>query len=181
MNRRVVEEFVLLLALESDILSQEEKTMGLYDSIYISDYVLSEFGIRCPNCQQIPRGLNLEFQTKCLHSCMEHYYLKGALMDTRLYRLDKPTDKKFWHEYTKEEIEKYEKHIKRFLPSLDQTGYWTEEAWWPENRVQREMGQFPHQWVNAYAYCSCETWIEVDIKFTDGVVVQIKTNKKEGC
>jgi hypothetical protein len=43
-------------------------------------------------------------------------------------------------------------------------GCFLPEAYLPENRRQRFMGELPHQWVEIHEGCECGAWVEHWIK-----------------
>lgn len=154
--------------------------MGLFDTIHTDASVV----IHC-DC-----GARLEeFQTKSLDSAMENYVLKsvigadGIYEPTRLYLLDEP-DEKYWVLYTDEEMAEYDRRIAdaegegknafgTFFAKIakERGGAFAAEAFLPENRRHRSMGELPHQHVRMYTPCTdCDRWVDVDMKFTDGVV-----------
>lgn len=163
--------------------------MGMFDNVYVDSRILKDLDISCPECKEFPKN---SLQTKDFNNLMEDYYLAyDENKAIRLFKLDEPHDKRFWHTYTKEEIEKMrqeEKDLnqknKIFLKSLhdmyiESGGHWTHEAYLPENRRKRDMGELPHQICNFYDICSCKgknNWIEVEVKFTDGVAVSVIKN-----
>mgnify|MGYP001578377401 CR=1 FL=1 len=153
--------------------------MGLYDTIYVEDGILNKYNIKC-SCEE---KLHNSFQTKDLNSCLEDYYLRHNCLEIKLFKLDKP-DEKYWHEYTDEEIKEHNQELNKnslkifFLQKGD--GYLTEDGWKVENRFQRDMGALPHQWLKMYDSCLvCKKWIDVMIKFTNGVVEDFKVEIKD--
>ena len=161
----------------------------LYDTIYIDDKIIENHRLKCDACNHPLFGV--DWQTKNLGSFMDIYYLTYDKSHVKcLKKLDEPTDKKFWHEYTDEEIEKRNKESKAsaFLKELWKKkkgdGYWTEEAFKPENRNQRDMGELPHQHIELYTHCpNCtnqQTYrgITIKCKFTDGVVKEFEVEQE---
>lgn len=149
--------------------------MGMFDEIYVDPKVLQNFNIKCPACGRVP--FDQRFQTKDLDSCMDQYYLKLINTGTKLFYLDKPSDKtdpELWHEYTDEEIkekdEKYQDAINLFpwWKHNKGDGEWTEKAWWPSKRKQRDMGELPHQYLEMAGFCECHEFLIIKCKFTDG-------------
>ena len=152
--------------------------MGLFDTVYVSGDVAAAWGLRCNACGRTAEP-GWEWQTKSLDPCMWHYYLRhdasGAI---RLYALDQPSDRRFWRAWSDEEIAESRRRASergglfslwvnepgggRFLP----------EAYLPENRRQRFMGELPHQWVETGARCPCGGFTDLAIKFTDGVATE---------
>lgn len=163
--------------------------MGLYDTLYINKNILEKYEIRCKTCGKYPKE---DFQTKDLECCMYYYYLRyedeNNPLVARLYKLDPPSDKRFWHEWTDKEIEEYnnipnETNRFKFLFKREKGGgHWLDEAFLPQNRRQRSMGELPHQYIETYSHCStCKDkndwtvgWVEISIKFTDGIVEDIR-------
>ena len=99
--------------------------------------------------------------------------------DIKLYELDSPNDLKYWKEYTQEEIDQSIKTAAdkgswyEILVKKPGDGYFTKEGYKPENRQHRDLGEFPHQWIEIYTGClSCDsrTDIMLRLKFTDGIV-----------
>jgi len=154
--------------------------MGMYDTIFIDKKILKANMMVCPKCGAIP----VSFQTKDLNNLMDCYYLKlvdGSTM--RLFKLDDPTDKKFWHHFTPEEKEENKKNKSAWFADLyAHDGYWEDEAWLPENRHQRDMGELPHQWLTVFDLCKHSgVYVEIEyrIKFTDGCVETIEKVEKK--
>jgi hypothetical protein len=50
-------------------------------------------------------------------------------------------------------------------------GCFLPEAYRPENRKQRFMGELPHQWVEIHGSCACGAAVERWVKFSDGIAV----------
>jgi hypothetical protein len=168
--------------------------MGLYDDVIVDEKILKEFGIACPSCGEIDHMTR--YQTKDFYCELETYYLtRKTAGDIKLYKLDPPSDKRFFREYTDEEIEKWNTNASTspralFWPRKRKKGdgQWLDEAYLPENRTQRDMGVegWPHQICRFYAICTaCDAivnearfsvnnaWVEMEVKFTDGVVQSI--------
>lgn len=148
--------------------------MGMFDQVYVSSEFLQERDIFCPYCKN--SFANVKFQTKDFENVMQDYYLTSGM----LYVLDGPS-KKYWHEYTKQELEDINNDMSStWLPILGRKqgdGYYTEEGWLPANRKKQSMGELPHAWVQVYHLCDCrKCWINIDIKFTDGVVQDVIVN-----
>ena len=163
--------------------------MGMFDDVIVDEKVRKYLETFIDG----PLKEDITFQTKDLECLMEQYYLAyDANNDMRLYFLDKPTDKeKFWHDYTDEEIyedqrknalrkvkdeEEGKKHF--WLPSWEKKkgeGRWMNEAWDPENRNKRHMGEMPHKHISMYSsYGEKDEWLEFSLKFTDGVCVKVE-------
>lgn len=181
--------------------------MGMFDHVYIEPNVIEQHDIKCICCGKL--ALGLEWQTKDVdYPSMDSYYLaRDKEWNLRLYKLDEPSDKRFWHEYTDEEIEKNNKEnegrklFKDLFNRKKGDGYWKEEAFLPKHRRQRSMGELPHQYVRVYTHCRCcdenyrtdegfiaipggtDYWkkhsIDLNIKFTDGVAVSIERKEEE--
>ena len=154
--------------------------MGLIDTVYVSEEVAAEFELRCAQCGQTPSA-NHAWQTKSLDPCMFSYVLRrdeaGAV---RLYLLDRPSDRRFWHAWTDEEIAESEAHARRgglaaLFVKRQGEGHFLPEAFLPGNRRHRLMGELPHQWVEIYGASACGALIERWIKFCDGVAVECRT------
>jgi len=152
--------------------------MGMFDEIIVSEDVLKEQNIKCPECGKI---LPSKFQTKCLDSTMDEYVLKRAdnLNVVKLYSLG-PPDEKYWKEYTSEEIESINGEYSNsawsnFFQKKPGDGYYLPEAYFPENRRHRDMGELPHMILKMYTSCECKQFVHVNLKFTDGIVLDIKT------
>lgn len=66
----------------------------------------------------------------------------------------------------------------KYLWMLERLGFNSEEEPCPEPRKRCTIGRdLPHGWVNIYADCpDCGRWIEFDLKFTDGVLMEIKNH-----
>ena len=65
-------------------------------------------------------------------------------------------------------------HCRGFQWNLDNQEEWGEPEFEP-----MPTGH-PHQWVNAYDHCpNCKTWIDLDLKFTDGVLISAKVRHEE--
>ena len=153
--------------------------MGLSDTVYVSEDVGAAFGLGCAQCGWVPPP-DSGWQTKSLDPCMSSYVLRrdkaGAI---RLYLLDRPSDRRFWSPWTDEEVAESEAHARRgglaalFLRRRGE-GHFVPEAFLPQNRRQRFMGELPHQWVEIYVSCECGSLIERWIKFSDGVAVECR-------
>jgi hypothetical protein len=127
--------------------------MGMYDTVYVSSDVAAAWRLQCRACGR------------------------------RLYLLDRPSDRRFWHAWTNEEIEESE----RMSAETDGVfalgekkrgeGCFLPEAYLPEQRRQRFMGELPHQWVELYGGCECGEFIERWIKFTDGVATDCRSER----
>ena len=153
--------------------------MGLFDTVYVSEDVAAGFGLPCAQCGAT-QPADYEWQTKSLEPCMFSYVLRhdeaGAV---RLYLLDRPSDRRFWHTWTDEEIAESEARSQRgglaalFVKRRGE-GHFLPDAFLPCNRRQRFMGELPHQWVEIYASCACGSSIERWIKFGDGIAVECR-------
>lgn len=132
--------------------------MGLFDTLYLER---GDTRFCCSKCGEIPRSL----QTKDLNDLLEDFYIDGD----RLMKLHEPRAE-FEIKYSAEDLEARKHSI---FPS--HTGYYPEEAFYPENRSKSSIGDgLPHGWFNAYTSCShCSTWLEFNLKFTDGKLLEI--------
>ena len=154
--------------------------MSMFDSISVDQKLIEKHNIRCKDCNSFSSVQN--WQTKDFENCMDEYCLcEDEKGDTRLYKLDPPSQE-YWAEYTKEEIEEKNKNPWPWLKVELGDGYYKQEGFLPENRKKRHMGELPHQIVSIYVTCDkcriagekyLKGWIELDIKFTDGVAVKI--------
>ena len=153
--------------------------MGMFDTVYVSREVLTAFPFACRACGAVPE-LESEWQTKSLHRCMDSYVLRrddaGAF---RLYLLDRPSDGRFWRPWTNEEITQSERDAERgglfaLWRKKPGEGCFLPEAFLPENRRQRFMGELPHQWVEISTRCTCGEYVERHVKFSDGVAVEVR-------
>ena len=154
-------------------------SMGLSDTVYVSEDVGAALGLRCAQCGQIPPP-DSGWQTKSLDPCMSSYVLRhdeaGAV---RLYLLDRPSDRRLWRAWTDEEVAESEAQARRgglaaLLVKRRGEGHFLPEAFLPQNRRQRFMGELPHQWVEIYRSCGCGSLIERWIKFSDGFAVDCR-------
>jgi hypothetical protein len=154
--------------------------MGLYDSIYIEASIIEKLNTFFTD-DVLP--FDHDWQTKCLYNDMSGYFLKTAESGIKLFYiipLDPKDDycKKWWHEYTDQEIEEINKNGKGkflFLEKEKGDGYFHEDAFKPDNRKLKDMGELPHQFVTIYTSAPTdlgtrEKWFELDIKFTNGYV-----------
>ena len=153
--------------------------MGLYDTVYVSDDVVAVWNLRCPACGSVPSG-DTEWQTRSLPSEMVSYFLRrdeaGAI---RLYLLDRPSDERFWHAWTEEEIFESERDAKRggvfaLMQRIRGDGHYLPEAYLPQHRRERFMGELPHQWVEIHASCACGGYLDSWIKFCDGIATAVR-------
>ena len=156
--------------------------MGLFDTVYVDRDVMAKWRLRCESCGSTPAA-RTEWQTKSLQPCMYSYFLRldesGAI---RLYLLDRPSDRRFWRPWSDEEIAESETMAERGgLSALFRKkageGHLLPEAFLPENRRQRFMGELPHQWVEIYTRCECGEPLERWIKFSDGVAAEIRSER----
>src|SRR5688572_8582813 len=82
--------------------------MGMFDSVYVSEELAASW-LRCPQCGQ-PPAASVAWQTKSLSPGMVSYLVRhDATGVVRLYLLDRPTDQRFWREWTNEEIAESER------------------------------------------------------------------------
>ena len=109
----------------------------------------------------------------------KYFTLGESEANSILQKADKP--KKAQKEDKAEEVEEKNKatDIPWFRLKIGD-GHYKKEAFLLENRRKRHMGELPHQIVSIYTVCNkCRDdglaypkgWLELDIKFTDGVVV----------
>lgn len=157
--------------------------MGMFDEVWVDKRVISALNLKCPKCDSFTEGN--QWQTKSFDNLMNSYYLTFRADDKRivLRELNDPHDKRFWHEYTQEEIDemraKEKGHNHQFMKTfhdmwIAESGYWKEDAYFPENRNSESMHSLPHQWVEIHEICSsCECFISIKLKFTDGVVMDV--------
>jgi hypothetical protein len=151
--------------------------MGLFDSVYVSEELAASW-LRCPQCGQAP-AKTVEWQTKSLSPGLVSYLLRhDANGLVRLYLLDRPSDQRFWRAWSNEEIAESERapsgSLGWLLRKKSGEGYFLPEAFQPENRRQRFMGELPHQWVEIHSQCGCGGDREMWLKFTDGVAVEVR-------
>jgi len=153
--------------------------MGMFDTVYVTPEVLAAFPFGCRGCARVPEP-EAEWQTKSLYPCMHSYVLRhdqeGAV---RLYLLDRPSDRRFWRPWTDEEIEQSERNAEHgglfaLWRKKPGEGCFLLEAYRPENRRQRFMGELPHQWVEISTRCPCGEYVECHVKFSDGIAVAIR-------
>jgi hypothetical protein len=153
--------------------------MGMFDTVFVSREVLSGRPFDCPACGRVP-GPDAEWQTKSLNAAMDSYVLRhddgGAI---RLYLLDRPSDRRLWRPWTEEEIAASERDAARgglfaLWRKKPGEGCFLPEAYLPENRRQRFMGELPHQWVEIHVRCACGEYVERHVKFSDGVAVEVR-------
>lgn len=155
--------------------------MGMFDYMHIAPSVIRDCGLKCPTCSHLASSTG--WQTKDLDCVMALYSLDRDNTNTlRLFKVD-PPEQQYWVEYTVEEIFEYNKTVQTpWLMRKPGDGYFTEEGWKIENRRKRSMGELPHQILNTYLVCEIcrpsfkwpDAWIDVEIKFTDGIAVDIK-------
>jgi hypothetical protein len=156
--------------------------MGLFDTVYINTDVLARWRLHCSACGK-PASTDLEWQTKSLNPCMHSYFLRyDESRAIRLYLLDRPSDRRFWRAWTDEEIEESKREAQRggFLALWRKEpgeGRYLPEAYLPQNRRQRFMGELPHQWVKIYGSCACEESLDYWIKFSDGVAAEFRSEE----
>lgn len=151
--------------------------MGMFDTVYVAPEVAECLGLKCKVC-----GILFDdAQTKNLGSMMDDYCLVFDNKQIKLRKLDEPNDKQFWVEYTDHEIDERNKShfgLKRDYKRGD--GHYTDDAYFPKNRKQRDMGELPHGFVSIHAGHNCiegeldRTWCELKLKFTDGVMVSFE-------
>lgn len=147
--------------------------MGLFDTVHVSADAVAALGLNCAHCGQVPSHEE-SWQTKSLDAAMNDYVLRhdeGKVI--RLFQMDEPQGRKHWRPWTAEEIAENNQAAQRgrlftLRPKREGEGTYLPEAYLPENRRQRFMGELPHQWVELYCSCSCGALIESRIKFCDG-------------
>ena len=152
--------------------------MGLYDTVYVSGDIAAAWSLHCAKCDRTSKP-DVQWQTKAFDPCMNSYFLRhdesGAI---RLYLLDRPSDRRLWRAFTAEEIAESERIATErtglFAPWKKKPGegYFLPEAFLPQHRRQRFMGELPHQWVEIYHSCECGEFMEYWIKFSDGIAVE---------
>ena len=171
--------------------------MGLYDTIHIHSKVFENYKdiFSCPKCSKFDGG---NYQTKDFDSAMNDYYLcYDENNNLKIYGLDPPEKENHFVPYSPEELGEFEKVKNDKSDSnklsvvfaeirMIEGGYWKDEAFLPENRKKRNMGEYPHQWINFYTCCSttpkrsCDGFIEIEVKFTDGICVLIRQKVERG-
>lgn len=157
--------------------------MGLFDTIYVNGDVGAAWKLECPKCRDAAKP-EIDWQTKALDPAMHSYFLRhdegGAI---RLYLLERPSDRRFWRAYTPEEIAESNRladergglfELWRKKPG---DGTFLPEAFHPQHRRQRFMGELPHQWVDMYYGCDCGEFVEYWIKFSDGIAVECRRER----
>jgi len=155
----------------------------MYDTVYVSSDVAASWSMRCAKCHRAPKP-DVQWQTKAFDPCMHSYFLRydegGAI---RLYLLDRPSARRFWRAFTAEEIAESERiaaergGLFTAWKKKPGDGYFLPEAFLPEHRRQRFMGELPHQWVEIYRSCECSEFAEHWIKFSDGIAVECRTKQ----
>jgi len=153
--------------------------MGLYDTVHVSEDAASALGLTCSQCGKVP-SCDESWQTKSLDAAMIDYVLRhdeGKVI--RLFQMDVPQGRKYWRPWTAEEIAESNPEAQKggrftLWPKREGEGTYLPEAYLPENRRQRFMGELPHQWVEIYCSCSCGEFVEGWIKFCDGVAVEAR-------
>lgn len=154
--------------------------MGLFDTVYLSSAAVAAWRLRCDACGRVPDKA-IPWQTKSLDPCLYSYYVRpdesGAV---RLSLLDPPSGRRFWRPWTEAEIAECEREAQRGgLFALRRRkpgeGRFLPEAYLPENRRRRSMGELPHQWVEIYATCACGASVERWIKFSDGIATETRS------
>ena len=159
--------------------------MGMFDTIYINDQLIDDWNEKFFKGDPLPKVK--DWQTKDLNCCMYDYYIKKVAVDMnggyriKLYELDDPEDKRFFIEYTDEEVEESKDH---WFPREKGGGYYTEEGFLPRNRRQRDMGETPHAIITVYCFEGGHgdvgyKWFDLQLKFTDGCLVAIRKLVKD--
>ena len=161
--------------------------MGMYDIVYVDNKILNNNKdmLSCKECGKFPKS----YQTKDFDRCMNDYYLSyNSNNKFKFVYLDPPDkDGKFWKKYTKKEADKLKKESvkkdNKFGTSIAEYhlsfgGRFLSKAYLPKNRNKRNMGEFPHQWIEFYSDCKdCDdSWINVYIKFIDGTSETLSNN-----
>jgi hypothetical protein len=49
------------------------------------------------------------------------------------------------------------------------------EAYRPENRRQRFMGELPPRWVEIHTRCPCGAYVERHVKLSDGIAIEVRS------
>lgn len=157
--------------------------MGMYDTVYVSSDVAVAWKLHCMKCHCTPKS-DVQWQTKALDPCMRSYFLRydeaGAI---RFYLLSRPSARRFWRAFTAEEIAESQRiaaergGLFSVLKKKTGDGYFLPEAFLPEHRKQRFMGELPHQWVEIHHSCECSEFVEYWIKFCDGIAVECGTKQ----
>jgi hypothetical protein len=155
----------------------------MYDTVYLSSDVTAAWNLHCVKCHRTPKP-DVQWQTKAFEACMDSYFLRydegGAI---RLYLLDRPSGLRFWRAFTAEEIAESERvaaergELFAAWKKERGDGYFLAEAFLPEHRRQRFMGELPHQWVDIYDSCECGEFVRYWIKFSDGIAVACTTKQ----
>jgi hypothetical protein len=154
--------------------------MEMFDTVYVCREVLGAFPFACSACGRVPEP-EVEWQTKSLKRCMDSYFLRlDARGAARLYLLDRPSDRRFWRPWTEEEVAESERDAQRgglyaLWRKKPGQGCFLPEAYRPENRRQRFMGELPHQWVEIHARCTCGEPVERHVKLSDGIADEVRS------
>ena len=155
--------------------------MGMFDTVYVSSDVAAAWKLLCRTCGRPPEA-QYQWQTKSLDPGLQSYLLRydqsGVI---RLYLLDHPSDRRFWRPWTEREIEESRRMWAEgsgiFTPKKADEGCFLPDAYLPQNRRQRFMGELPHQWVEIHGGCGCGEFAEYWIKFSDGIAVECRTKQ----
>lgn len=153
--------------------------MGTFDTIHVSNAVAADWHLNCRTCKRL-LNTDCEWQTKSLDRCLLSYLLRhddnGAI---RLYLLDCPSDRRFWRAWTEQEIAASERlaqnernRLFRLWEKKLGEGCFLPEAYLPQHRRQRFMGELPHQWMEIHSTCACKEYVQYWIKFSDGIAVE---------
>jgi hypothetical protein len=153
--------------------------VGLFDSIRISADVGATWKLACQACGAavLPSA---QWQTKSLCPGMSDYFLRYEGDGIRLFLLDRPSDRRYFRAWSPAEIAESQKvaHERGDLFAhwikKEGEGEFMPPAFDPANRRQRHLGELPHQWVEMYTECCCGEWVERWLKFTDGVVHEVR-------
>jgi len=102
--------------------------------------------------------------------------------EIKLFSLGEPAkDKEHFREYTDKEIEKHNKETNfNFWKLKLGDGEYYPSAFLPRNREKKDIGELPHQWACIYSHCSnkrCNKLFDIEIKFTDGLVKEMRIKK----
>lgn len=138
--------------------------MGLFDEVYVSADVARQWQLGCDTCGRVPAPEE-KWQTKAFDPCLCAYYLRcDERGDIRLYALDRPRERSLWRPWTAEEIAESEREAERggvfeLQRKRPGDGRFLPEAFLPEHRRQRSMGELPHQRVELHTHCPCGAFL----------------------
>ena len=153
--------------------------MGMSDAVHVSREVLAAFAFGCRACGRVPEP-EAEWQTKSLQRCMDSYFLRHDDTGTvRLYLLDRPSDRRFWRPWTEEEIADSERDAGAasvaLLRKKSGEGCFLPEAYRPENRRQRFMGERRTSGWRSTLAARAGSTSSATCKFSDGVAVEVRS------